>query len=181
MVLILLTSLFRIVTAIIMGFFITSLVATILTVAGLLTTHNWTKSQTSYTNKFTGIPHRKYPQVLYELKSPYDTFSKRSSGSRVAREDYLDGGYYGGAIEKSDFYYVLPILLVIGLGSFLIPIISTFFTALVTSSSAIGGCCGRRKRRRRANQSLISIDTIYEIWQTVQKAIDKLGTNFDNE
>ena len=85
----------------------------------------------------------------------------------------------GGISEKSDFYYILPILLVIGLGSFLIPIISTFFTALVTSNNAIGGCCGRRKRRYMKPN--FAIETIYDIWESVEKAIEKLSNNFDTK
>jgi hypothetical protein len=103
----------------------------------------------------------------------------------VARYDGLFDSYgYGGGLsnEKSDFYYILPILLVIGLGSFLIPIISTFFTAIVTSNGAIGGiggCCGRRKRRYI--KPMFDIETIYDVWDTVEKSIEKLTNNFDNE
>lgn len=96
---------------------------------------------------------------------------------------------FGGAYERSDFYYVLPILLVIGLGSFLIPIISTFFTAMVTSSSALGGCCGRRKRYGipPALESIFGsgngtntgygqlLGPLFETWNHIESAIDKAG------
>uniref|UniRef100_T1KRR9 Uncharacterized protein n=1 Tax=Tetranychus urticae TaxID=32264 RepID=T1KRR9_TETUR len=87
---------------------------------------------------------------------------------RRGYEDYgLFAGHHGG-MDRSDFYYVLPILLVIGLGAFLIPIITTFFTALVTSNTAL---CGRRKR----NDHLVGWkprlqEKVLEMWTTVEKA-----------
>lgn len=167
----------------------TSLIAVILTVAGLLTTQNWSTDRSSLvtdlkgnTQKIRPLPStRPFSPLLLQLYPNPEKFGKSSSIRRVARYDggggLFGGDYYGGAVEKSDFLYILPILLVIGLGSFLIPIISTFFTALVTSSSAIGGCCGRR--RRRDNNPMIGIDTIFDIWGTVEKAIEKLTNTFE--
>ena len=77
--------------------------------------------------------------------------------------------------RTSDFYYVLPILLVIGLGSFLIPIISTFFTALITSGG-VGGCCGRKTRGSRDNHLLF--DKINNLWDSVEKSFSKFSRNF---
>lgn len=89
--------------------------------------------------------------------------------------DHIDP-YAGHAVDRtSDFYYVLPILLVIGLGSFLIPIISTFFTALITSGG-IGGCCGRKTRGSREHPVLL--DKINNFWDSLEKSLGKFSKNF---
>ncbi len=179
-----------------MGFFITSIIAMILTVAGLLTTHNWSSNRSSISSRFkeqsqrlpvfSSAPVSSFSPILLQLKPykpSYGAIKRRQSLSRVARYDGGFEGYYGGAIEKSEFYYILPILLVIGLGSFLIPIISTFFTALVTSQGAIGGCCGRRKRRGSVSdiKPNFGIENIFEIWESFEKAIENFAKNFENE
>ncbi len=178
-----------------MGLIITSVIALILTVAGLLTSQNWSVDKSTLLSKYdsdqtvastlsSSTPSlSSLPPYLWQLKpSYYGNNRQHSKSERMARYDgWLEGGFPGGAVEKSDFYYVLPILLVIGLGSFLIPIISTFFTALVTSSSSIGGCCGRRKRRGSLAEMepIFSIGSIYEVWDSVERAIEKFANAFD--
>ncbi len=177
-----------------MGLLITSVIALILTVAGLLTSQNWSIDRSSLMSKYnsdqtdastlsSSTPSlSSMPPFLWQLKpSYYGNYRQDSKSERMARYDGWYDSFPGGAVEKSDFYYVLPILLVIGLGSFLIPIISTFFTALVTSSSAIGGCCGRRKRRGSLveMEPIFSIGSIYEVWDSVERAIEKFANAFD--
>jgi hypothetical protein len=175
---------------VLMGLLITSVIALILTVAGLLTSQNWSLDRSTLMSKYNSDASTlssstpslsSMPPYLWQLKpSYYGNNRQHSKLERMARYDGLFDFYPGGAIEKSEFYYVLPILLVIGLGSFLIPIISTFFTALVTSSSAIGGCCGRRKRRGSLEmEPIFSIGSIYEVWDSVERAIEKFANAFD--
>lgn len=179
-----------------MGLFIPSIIALILTVAGLLTTQNWSLDRSTLISSFNGDHSdasslsssasslSSLPPFLWQLSPSYNTnnVKRHTKSQRMARYDGWFDGMGEGAVEKSEFYYVLPILLVIGLGSFLIPIISTFFTALVTSSGAIGGCCGRRKRRGSVVDinPIFGIDSIYEIWDSVEKAIEKFAKAFDN-
>lgn len=83
--------------------------------------------------------HHPPPSLTPIITRPldYSIFQKRSG-----YEDPSAYSSYGG-LDKSDLYYVLPILMVIALGAFLIPIITTFFTAVITSQSAY---CGYKKR-----------------------------------
>lgn len=80
---------------------------------------------------------------------------------------------FSGLDKTSDFYYILPILLVIGLGSFLIPIISTFFTAMITSGGGAGGCCGRRRRRNGDKLKPPSLSaSLQRFWEVFLGAMD---------
>lgn len=92
--------------------------------------------------------------------------------------DHMDPYGGGQSLERtSDFYYILPILLVIGLGSFLIPIISTFFTALITSGG-IGGCCGAVRKNRGSREHPLLLDKINNFWDSLEKSFGKFSKNF---
>ena len=145
--------------------------------------------------KYRQIPHYYMPYHLmpyyamnyyygYPMPTPKRP-PKRGSNGPNRRQDYdfsmprtfdhIDP-YGGHAVDRtSDFYYVLPILLVIGLGSFLIPIISTFFTAMITSGG-IGGCCGRKARGFRENPVLF--DKLNSFWDSLEKSFVKFSKNF---
>lgn len=80
-------------------------------------------------------------------------------------------------VERSDFLYVLPILLVIGLGAFLIPIITTFFITLITSQ---GSYCGRRKRSLTNNHHDSLNDNITHLWTLFEQAVRSKWLNNSN-
>lgn len=78
-------------------------------------------------------------------------------------------GQHHFGLERSDFLYVLPILLVIGLGAFLIPIITTFFITLISSQ---GSYCGRRKRsvpRKEENEFILN-EKVGDLWRAFEQA-----------
>lgn len=109
-------------------------------------------------------------------------FEKRQDYYHDTRTGYepLEGIFssHGSMLDRnSDFYYILPILLVIGLGSFLIPIISTFFTAMITSGGLAGGCCRRRIRLMEKNQHLFP-DKITSLWDSLEKSLSKYSKTF---
>lgn len=135
------------------------------------------------------LPPGHHPQMYpahhkhtHQPMSPYGhhpPMMKRHDNFQSRTFDSLDGWVGGGGLDRtSDFYYILPILLVIGLGSFLIPIISTFFTAMVTSGG-VGGCCGRRKRRHEDRPKPLLLEKINEVWETFEESWDNLTTNFN--
>lgn len=118
----------------------------------------------------------------YQLYPYHHVHHQQQQFERRGYEDFhlFNGhGQYGG-MDRSDFYYVLPILLVIGLGAFLIPIITTFFTALVTSNTAL---CGRRKRNDHfvVDWKPLLHEKVLEMWTTVERAfqagLQKYGNN----
>lgn len=137
--------------------------------------------------------HYDYQQVPYRHKSHQQSSSnvkKKQTPGNNRRYDYEgrtfepDGWHHGGQqMERtSDFYYILPILLVIGLGSFLIPIISTFFTAMITSGG-IGGCCAKRSTREESagktkdgrDVNPILSDKINSFWDSLEKSFTKFS------
>jgi hypothetical protein len=129
-------------------------------------------------------PHRRWDHHHlddYRHQNQLYPYQQHQQFERRGYEDFhlFNGGHYGG-MDRSDFYYVLPILLVIGLGAFLIPIITTFFTALVTSNTAL---CGRRKRNDHfvLDWKPLLQEKVLEMWTTVERAVQaglqKYGNN----
>lgn len=133
------------------------------------------------------IPHRHYSSQNYtpKVKKTQTPMNNRRYDYEGRTFEPVEPWHHGGQQldRTSDFYYVLPILLVIGLGSFLIPIISTFFTAMITSGG-IGGCCAKRSTREESIQSkskdsrdmnpLLS-DKINTFWDSLEKSFSKFS------
>ena len=132
-------------------------------------THIFRKPHPSYFMPYHLYPyfpvHYHYPSVPQRQKPSSSTKTKKTGNNsnininNNRRYDYegrtyepVEGWHHPGQQldRTSDFYYILPILLVIGLGSFLIPIISTFFTAMITSGG-MGGCCAKRSTREETD------------------------------
>lgn len=113
---------------------------------------------------------------------PPPKFEKRQDYYHDSRGyEPLEGIFssHGSMLDRnSDFYYILPILLVIGLGSFLIPIISTFFTAMITSGGLAGGCCRRRIRLLERNQQQLFPDKISTLWDSLEQSLSKYSKTF---
>lgn len=125
------------------------------------------------------VHHKHHHHPIPPFPHP-SSIMKRHDNFQSRTFDTLDGWVGGGLDRTSDFYYILPILLVIGLGSFLIPIISTFFTAMVTSGG-VGGCCGRRKRRHEGKPKPLLLEKINEIWEMFEESWDNFNlSNFTN-
>lgn len=168
---------------IIMGLIIPSLIALCLTMAGLFTTKTFPFSKNSdqiYRDQLdSNYILEKSPRNKESNELFHNNQRRHVIPQRISRHDNFFDHYFGGmSVERSDFMYVLPILLVIGLGSFLIPIISTFFTAIVTSSSGIGGCCGRRKRQESLYgeiKNAFGINNLQDLWYKFEKAIEKFS------
>lgn len=170
-----------------------SFVTTIMLVAGLLSSRAWLDrsqpdnlgiddlvgSPSGSHNHHTPPPRPylyKYPMPMsyyYRRRLPdYDRrYGSEARGYELA--SFEQGPFSSGLDKSQDFFYILPILLVIGLGSFLIPIISTFFTAMVTSNGAIGGCCGRKRRRNADKNKPVSETTLDSFWSLLVSALDK--------
>ena len=169
---------------IIMGLIIPSLIALCLTMAGLFTTKTFPFSQNSDQMHIDQVDSNYILEKLPRNKESNQLFHSNQRRhvipQRISRNDnnFFDHYFGGMSVERSDFMYVLPILLVIGLGSFLIPIISTFFTAIVTSSSGVGGCCGRRKRHQSFYgeiKNAFGLNNLQDLWYKFEKAIEKFS------
>ena len=148
---------------------------------------------------YQNIPQRHKPTSSTKIKKTGSNNNINNNNNIInnnnRRYDYegrtyepVDGWHHPGQQldRTSDFYYILPILLVIGLGSFLIPIISTFFTAMITSGG-LGGCCAKRNTREDMDgktkegkqlNPLLS-NKINNFWDTLEKSFSKF-TNRDS-
>lgn len=106
-----------------------------------------------------------FPVVTSPLKSDY--FAHRNDDDA--------GPFSYSNVDKSDLYYVLPILMVIALGAFIIPVITTFFTAIITSNSVN---CERRRRSSSSakinplnfDEHLVLNERIADLWHIFNKA-----------
>ncbi|RWS31819.1 hypothetical protein B4U80_02602 [Leptotrombidium deliense] len=95
-------------------------------------------------------------------KPRVQVISKRQEGRGFDGYHDVDAVEYETAASgKSEFLYILPILLVIGLGSFLIPIMSTFFTALITSGGA-----GQTNPAPKQKGSRSGFDPNFGLWSS---------------
>lgn len=153
-----------------------------------------------YLNEWWKGPSKRQHQTTTE-RSSHKVITKATSTDSVIRslvppkfekrQDYyhdyprtfepLEGIFspHGSMLDRnSDFYYILPILLVIGLGSFLIPIISTFFTAMITSGGLAGGCCRRRRITEKNTPDLG--EKINSLWDSLEKSISKYSKTFSS-
>jgi hypothetical protein len=90
---------------------------------------------------------------------------------------YKNTGYDYGAGEvsyRSDFYWLIPLVIIIGIGALLLPMLSLFMTIMV-SQGAIS-LTGRRKRSFISEQSGISAESIMELISKVESAIKKFNS-----
>ncbi|KAH7642170.1 hypothetical protein DERF_003210 [Dermatophagoides farinae] len=93
---------------------------------------------------------------------------------------YLDG-YYGDVAGKSDYSWIVPLIIVIGFGTLLIPLLGTLMTTMMTQGT-INLTAGRRRKRSTTN----FLDELYEmsnkieigpILKTFEEAIKRFGNH----
>lgn len=75
--------------------------------------------------------------------------------------------------EAKEVHSLLPIIAVIGIGAFMIPLLTTFFTAMMSSGA---NCCQRQKERTNGDSLDIKSGDLYrrlkDGWNQVDKAIN---------
>lgn len=78
--------------------------------------------------------------------------------------------------ERTEVHSLLPIITVIGIGAFLIPLFTTFFTAMISGG---GSCCSNRQtalKERNGDPLDFRNQNLYEktkdIWKQVEKAMN---------
>lgn len=71
--------------------------------------------------------------------------------------------------EGKEVHGLLPIITVIGIGAFMIPLLTTFFTAMISSG---GNCCQRQKERTFADFRTDFYKAAKDIYGQVEKAIN---------
>ena len=131
-------------------------------------------------------------------KSANDTLNnghtqRNESSSAVNNSDkrsrtFFDyGGDYGHELGyRSDFYWLIPLIIVIGMGALLLPLMSALMTALV-STGAITLTAGRRRRRRDTEHIFASLkenalsETLMSLLTQIETAFDKFGHDINNK
>lgn len=58
--------------------------------------------------------------------------------------------YYGDVAGKSDYSWIVPLIIVIGFGTLLIPLLGTLMTTMMTQGT-INLTAGRRRKRSTTN------------------------------
>jgi hypothetical protein len=115
---------------------------------------------------------RYIPLRHYAPLRPYYSIDRRSFIKPFDSDVHGHYPHHEHGLEKSELYYVLPILVVLGLGSFIIPVISTLFTAMITSNNgALGfGCCKRRRDENVRSLQTEWQEKIADLWSIVETA-----------
>jgi hypothetical protein len=126
--------------------------------------------RTLYEPDYWRVQYRYPAEIMKRILPGKEDFDERTFLSEM-----MHGPNHHWGLERHDFYYILPILLVIGLGAFLIPIITTFFVALISSQ---GSYCGGRKKRSyqtRDEEKPFLQQRILEVWSLLERAFDSQG------
>lgn len=107
-----------------------------------------------------------------------DVLSKKLPRFLFDFHDYGELGY------RSEFYWLIPLIMVIGIGALLLPLLSVFTTALV-SSGAITLTAGRKKREAErifaSMQPNALSDTMMSLLTQVEKAFEKFGQDINSK
>lgn len=83
--------------------------------------------------------------------------------------------YGGGEVAyRSDFYWLIPLVIIIGIGALLLPLLSMFMTIMV-SQGAIS-LTGRRKRSFMDDVPALSSESILKLITEVESAISKFNS-----
>ncbi|KAI1307223.1 hypothetical protein HDE_00825 [Halotydeus destructor] len=186
-----------------MALTIMSILTTVILVCGYISRSSWSTNRTEPENGVNSEPKRSsyhgspfnvpqpvmypyhyHPSMGYYYGRRPMAQRRQQFSDRIGRgyspypiyhgEDYGGGG--SGVEKNQEFYYILPILLVIGLGSFLIPIISTFFTAMITTNGTVGGCCGRKRRRGDKVKPLLA-PSVEKFWDILVGSLDSTNSS----
>lgn len=91
--------------------------------------------------------------------------------------DYGTGG--GEVAYRSDFYWLIPLVIVIGIGALLLPLLSLFMTIMV-SQGAIS-LTGRRKRSFSDEIPALSSESILNLISRLESAISKSAHKFNSQ
>ena len=83
---------------------------------------------------------------------------------------HYGGGHLGYGHYKDFDHYLLPMLIVLGLGVLCMPLISVLMSTMVGNVPVTTLVSGRKKREAVAKP--VSEDTIMELWRKVEKAIE---------
>uniref|UniRef100_T1JRY1 Uncharacterized protein n=1 Tax=Tetranychus urticae TaxID=32264 RepID=T1JRY1_TETUR len=116
-------------------------------------------SQAYTSGTASGSPYWEYP--IQPRPYPIDLW-------RHHRYDYWDPSHelYG----RADYYWLIPVAFIIGIGALVLPVFSLFATAMVTTGT-INLTAGRKKR------SLFNEKPISVLVREVQSAITRFGYN----
>lgn len=93
---------------------------------------------------------------------------------------YKNAGYDYGAgaggevAYRSDFYWLIPLVIIIGIGALLLPMLSLFMTIMVSQGAIT--LTGRRKRSFMNEESGISAESIMGLISKVESAIKKFNS-----
>uniref|UniRef100_T1KYC6 Uncharacterized protein n=1 Tax=Tetranychus urticae TaxID=32264 RepID=T1KYC6_TETUR len=123
-------------------------------------TGSGSQAYTSGTASASASPYWEYP--VHPRPYPIDVW-------RHHRYDYWDPSH-DLAYGRTDYYWLIPVAFIIGIGAILLPVFSLFFTAMVTTGT-INLTAGRRKR------SLFNEKPISLLVKEVQSAITRFGYN----
>lgn len=133
-------------------------------------TGSGSQAYTSGTASASASPYWEYP--VHQRPYPIDIW-------RHHRYDYWDPSHdlmYG----RTDYYWLIPVAFIIGIGALLLPVFSLFFTAMVTTGT-INLTAGRRKRSifNEPDQLLTKLNNIKPISvlvSEIQSAINRVGS-----
>lgn len=97
---------------------------------------------------------------------------------RQHRYDYWDSSEL---YARADYYWLIPVAFIIGIGALLLPVFSLFITAMVTTGT-INLTAGRKKRSigggdvSQENRGYEKIKSLSRLVEKVQLAMKKFGT-----
>lgn len=120
------------------------------------------------------------PQITHptSTQEQYNSRHRRPSpyGSRHKKMRIFDYDY--DIAYRSDFYWLIPLVIIIGIGALLLPLCSLFMTAMV-SNGAINFTGKRRKRSSSSSLNPIISGQLFDVLLKVDSAIDVLRKTFD--
>ncbi|RWS31817.1 hypothetical protein B4U80_02601 [Leptotrombidium deliense] len=100
----------------------------------------------------------------------------KDASIRMIKKQRFDG--YGGGFGyddlfygKSELYWIIPLVFVLGIGALLLPIISIFMTSMITSGT-LTLSAGRRKRDLNSKEQILS-ESITSFIKIVVNALKK--------
>ena len=126
--------------------------------------------------------HEQAQQITpdYDAPVPYAhrQYTNRKRPSRHKNMRVFDYDY--DVAYRSDFYWLIPLVIIIGIGVLILPLCSLFMTAMV-SNGAINFTGKRRKRRSTGELHPFLSDQLIDTLIKVDLAIDSLRSTFQQE
>ncbi|KAI2797854.1 hypothetical protein BLOT_015274 [Blomia tropicalis] len=115
-------------------------------------------------------------KILTKLSSNLNQLNPHINRAKARGYDwsYLDG-YSHDVYGKSDYAWIIPLIIVVGFGTLLIPLMGTLMTTMITQGT-INLTAGRRRRRDvHKDHNGIKWETLFK---NVERAIAKFGKHF---